>query len=193
MESTKSPERQFEDEVRRIARLLWPSARYSGASFVDERERDGVFETEEMIHVLECTTSRRKDKAQQDIGKTMKLITQLRRRHPDKAIKGWFVTADEPTADQRLVSDKYKGTMGACSFDQFRSRLVDARSYLALRENLRFGSVRNLSDGTAAVAQNEFVGIDFLEYQSDTLWQITSIISKIENDRQSFVFIGDFG
>ena len=56
-------DKDFEDEVRRIARLLWPSAEFGGASMEEGRERDGVFETEEFIHILECTTSRSKRKA----------------------------------------------------------------------------------------------------------------------------------
>jgi len=37
----------FENEVRRIARELWPQAEYDGSLIVDGRERDGIFETEE--------------------------------------------------------------------------------------------------------------------------------------------------
>lgn len=43
----------FENEVRRVAHTLWTEARYSGAVNVDGRERDGIFETEECIHLLE--------------------------------------------------------------------------------------------------------------------------------------------
>ncbi len=38
----------FENEVRRIARAIWPSAQYSGAAIAESRERDGIFETEEL-------------------------------------------------------------------------------------------------------------------------------------------------
>lgn len=42
-------DREFEDEVRRIARLLWPGAEFDGAAIEDGRERDGIFETEEFV------------------------------------------------------------------------------------------------------------------------------------------------
>ena len=35
-------ESEFENEVRRIARALWPSAAYQGATIEDNRERDAV-------------------------------------------------------------------------------------------------------------------------------------------------------
>ena len=55
----------FENEVRRIARARWPEAQYSGAAKVAGRERDGIFETEEVIHFIEVTTSRKEDKAKE--------------------------------------------------------------------------------------------------------------------------------
>jgi hypothetical protein len=58
---------EFEDEVRRIARDFWPSAAFGGSAIIAGRERDGIFVTDDVVHLVECTTSRRKDKAQQDI------------------------------------------------------------------------------------------------------------------------------
>jgi hypothetical protein len=37
----------FENEVRRIARQLWPQAEFAGATIIQGKERDGVFPTEE--------------------------------------------------------------------------------------------------------------------------------------------------
>jgi hypothetical protein len=36
-------ERAFEDDVRRVARMLWPSAAFDGAGIENGRERDGIF------------------------------------------------------------------------------------------------------------------------------------------------------
>ena len=96
----------FENEVRRIARELWPSAAYSGAAIVDGKERDGIFETEECIHLVEATTSRKKDKAQEDVGKLYTLASKIQKSNARKAVKCWFVTRDEPTPDQRGVAEK---------------------------------------------------------------------------------------
>lgn len=107
MDSTKRHENEhFENEVRRIARALWPGAEFQGAIMLDGREIDGVFQTEDCIHVVEATTSRRKEKAQQDINKLDKILSKLHRVDRTRANRGWFVTRDEPTAEQRKVAEK---------------------------------------------------------------------------------------
>jgi len=78
--------------VRRIARLLWPGAEYGGAAIKDGRERDGVFEVEEFVHIIECTVSRSKQKALEDFDKLHKLTRSMEARCPHKFVKGWFVT-----------------------------------------------------------------------------------------------------
>jgi hypothetical protein len=101
-------ERAFEDEVRRIARHLWPEARYAGGEIVYGRERDGVFVAQEVVHIVEATTSRKLAKAKDDIKKSIKLASKLRRRYPMKVIKCWFITRHEPTAHQRGVANKHQ-------------------------------------------------------------------------------------
>ncbi len=51
-------EHAFENEVRRIARLLWPAAQYGGAAIEDNKERDGIFESEESVHSSVDTQNR---------------------------------------------------------------------------------------------------------------------------------------
>lgn len=58
---------EFENDVRRVARLRWPDAGYAGAELIDGRERDGVYITEDCVHLLECTTSRTLAKARDDL------------------------------------------------------------------------------------------------------------------------------
>jgi AraC-like DNA-binding protein len=126
---------EFEDEVRRIARELWPAAAYSGSRNVDGRERDGVFETEECIHLVEATVSRRLDKAREDVAKLTSLAVKLQRQTSFKAVRCWFVTRHEPTADQRSVGDKHRAILHILSYAQFQSRLVNGRAYLEAREH----------------------------------------------------------
>ena len=124
---------EFEQEVRNIARLLWPSAVYGGAAIEDGQERDGIFETEEVIHIIECTVSRKKEKAEHDYGKLKKLYQKFSSRQ--KNIKGWFITLHEPTVDQRKVFDNNQTIkIVIISFDQFVSKLFDANTYLSLRK-----------------------------------------------------------
>ena len=137
--------RKFEEEVRRIACFRWPSAGYAGSEIIGGRERDGVFVTEECIHLLECTTSRYKDKALSDLKKLYSLYTEYRKRHAQQAIKCWFITLHEPTADQRACRTEVKGAppeiFNILSLAQFQAKLVDSFEYLQLRDNHKFGSV----------------------------------------------------
>lgn len=141
-------DQDFENEVRRVARALWPESRYSGAANLGGRERDGVFETEDCVHLVEATTSRKQEKANQDIGKLLSLASSLQRGSQLKAVRCWFVTRDEPTADQRKIAEKHKVILRALSFSQFQSRLVDVRMYLEARNNYAFGSVRDPVTGS---------------------------------------------
>ena len=104
----------FEDEVRRIARLLWPSAQFDGAAIEDGRERDGIFETADFVHIVECTVSRSLEKARDDASKIAKLIRKYVVKRPTKFVKGWFVTLEEPTADQRGAVRSCQETSTRC-------------------------------------------------------------------------------
>ena len=110
----------FEKEVRRIASLLWPTAAAgSGSAMIDGREHDGVYETEECVHLLECTISRQKYKAEEDTKKMSTVAEKLRKTKRDKAIKCWFITKDDVTADQRTVCQIARASTTTLSFHQF--------------------------------------------------------------------------
>jgi hypothetical protein len=180
----------FEDEVRRIARLLWPSAEFDGANISDGRERDGIFVTEECVHLLECTTSRKKDKAEEDVKKLFNLARSVRASHPFRAVKGWFITLEEPTADQRAAVAKHKDIVVALSYDQFRSKVVDARSYLDLRKRYPFGSVRD-PDGRP-IEDLKFIQLDMVEKSTGAVWSLDKIIDATSK-RSRIVLLGDYG
>jgi hypothetical protein len=181
----------FENEVRRVARALWPEASYSGAIKVDGRERDGVFETEECIHVLEATTSRRLDKAVQDITKLVSLVLKYQRNPSRKATRAWFVTRDEPTADQRHAAQKHKAFLTVLAFSQFQSRLIDVRGYLAARENYPFGSVRDPVTGDQNPAV-DYVPLVLAEPGKPTVHSPDDLVVLLENGRR-VVLLGDYG
>jgi hypothetical protein len=154
----------FEQEVQRIARYRWPSAEYSGSEMFAGKERDGIFITEDCVHLVECTTSREKAKAEKDLGKLFELFKSHRKTHSDKAIKCWFVTQHEPTADQRACRKGVKGApenlFNILSFAQFQSKLVDSHEYLQLRQQHKFGSIYDPKTGsTTADVQYVEVGL----------------------------------
>ena len=102
-DSERRENEDFENEVRRIARELWFEDRYSGSKIIDGRERDGIFETEDFINIIEATTSIRKDKIENDVTKIIDLVKKLSVKFQAKIVRGWIVTRDEPTPDQRDV------------------------------------------------------------------------------------------
>ena len=135
--------KHFEDEVRKIARELWPQARYQGSTLHLGLERDGVFETDDVVNLVEATTSKKKEKAEKDAEKLSTLEAAMRKKRADVLIKGWFVTREEPTADQREVFRKLCPSANVLALDQFRKRLFDIGSYLEQRWKYPFGSVRD--------------------------------------------------
>ena len=66
-------------------------------------ERDGIFVTEDLVNIVECTVSRRKDKAVDDRRKLVDAARELRKKYPDKLMKGWFI--GEPLQASIAVSD----------------------------------------------------------------------------------------
>ena len=183
---------RFEQEVRRIARALWPSSEFSGAVMVDGRETDGIFETEDCIHIVEATTSRKKEKASQDIVKLVKLIQKHRRVDSARVVRGWFITRDEPTADQREVTNKHRrNNVNTLSFLQFQARLIDSQAYINARDSYKFGSVRDPATGEHSL-DIKYVPLDLLDVNSNNIFSHKDFDSMISEGR-TIVLLGDYG
>jgi hypothetical protein len=184
---------EFEAEVLRIARAIWPQAADSGPTIVQGRERDGIFITDDQIALIEATADRTKLKAEKDGKKLDALARDFGRRFPMHAVKAWFVTLHEPTADQRDAIKRLKNpAVMAVSFSQFRSRLIDASAYLEARLDHAFGSARALDEGGSYKEPGAYVGLDILEGTTDTAWSVTDI-AKALLAHQRIILLGDFG
>lgn len=187
----RDEDRDFENEARRVARALWPAATFSGSATVEGRERDGIFETEECIHLLEATTSRRLDKARQDVGKLVSLGAKFQRGTSHKAVRGWLVTRDEPTADQRGAAEKHKSFLTILSFSQFQARLIDVRGYLAARDEYAFGSVRDPVTGSRKPATG-YVHLALAETGKPDI-RTPDDVSRLLAQGNRVVLLGDYG
>lgn len=184
----------FENEVQRIARELWSYAYYSGASIVDEKERDGIFETEECYHCLEASTSKAKANAEKNGEKLLALISRF--SSSDKISQGWYVTLNEPTADQRdvirAIAKKNHVKINVLSFAQFESKLIDASEYLRLRDNHTFGSIHHPQTGNY-----DFDGkLKYIDHTAcDSSGNILSVkeIADIVAEGGKIEIIGDYG
>jgi hypothetical protein len=178
----------FEDEVRRVARELWPAARFDGSALVDGRERDGIFETEWVTHLIEATTSRTKLKAETDIKKLVALRKKL--LSGPKPVQAWFVTAEEPTADQRSVAPK-DGSVRVLAFEQFRSQLIDAFAYLRDRELYPFGSAHDPDTGSA-VTDADYLALPLEQSDPEKSFQVGEVADLVAAGRRVCI-LGDYG
>lgn len=181
---------EFENTVRRLARSLWPSAEHEGAQVIDGRESDGVFTTEDVIHLVECTVSRKKEKAEHDIRKLITLWKKM--RSPSKPVKCWFITRDEPTGDQRTIgkelAKKNPGfTIEILSLDQFRAKLIDIARYIDCRKNYRFGSMQE----NPTHRDFSYVPFDIIS-SNNKLHQLDDITERLIQGMR-IVILGDYG
>jgi hypothetical protein len=85
--SSREENEAFEDEVRRIARELWPSAELAGAANELGRERDGIFETEDCVHLIEATVPRKVEKVRDDAKKLSTLCARKAKSRPWLAVR----------------------------------------------------------------------------------------------------------
>lgn len=185
----------FEQEVLRVARALFAKDKpFQGSVMLDGAERDGIFSGGDIIAVVEATVSRRVDKAQKDGEKLKQACEKYAKQQPLKAIKGYFVTREEPTADQRQCIDRLKAGLVACSFAQFRSLLINSREYLNVRELYPFGSARNLQTGESTDL-DDYIPIGLIEAAqtgAPRLHTIEQLVDRASEGRAT-VLLGDFG
>lgn len=185
-------ESHFEAEVLRIARALFARENeYQGSTYIGNQERDGVFIGADLIVIVECTVSRRLDKAQHDGKKLLDACKQKAREHEFKAIKGYFVTRDEPTADQRRAIKNLGGPLVACSFTQFRNKLIDSSQYLELRDAHYFGSARDPETGKHKNLR-PYVPVDPVEEGINEPRSLSAVVDEIKGGR-SVLLHGDYG
>ena len=133
------------------------------------------------------------EKAKQDAGKIHKLLTKLQSKSGTRAVRGWFVTREEPTADQRKVTDRFRNSINALSFSQFQARLIDSKSYLSARDAYSFGSVRDPATGQHERNQEiEYIALDLVRTDSRTVVPLKDMVTMIQ-EGNTVVLLGDYG
>lgn len=179
----------FEEEVRNIARALWPSRPGAGAaSLVDGRERDCIFAEEHVTHYLEITESRKLEKVRADAKKMVAYRDNAARKN--RLVKLWIVTRLEPTADQRTYS--VKNGVEILSLAEFRRRVLDAPQYLELRQNHSFGSAADPKTDSPNLSNVRYQHVAFRCEQSDETISIADIANYLQ-EGEHVVLLGDYG
>lgn len=181
-------EEDFEETVRRYARLLWSDAALAGSKLIDNRERDGYFETKESIFIIESTTSKKKEKIEYDGRKTHESILKIR-GNTFKSVAGWIITKNEPTAEQKLVAEKFP-TVRLLSFDQFRGLLFNGENYLRARENYPFGSVLDIKNNNSKINDDIYVPLDII---IDGNLFSTSEPAQLFEQNKRIIVLGEYG
>lgn len=187
----KTDDQIFEDEVRRIAREIWEKAEYAGATIIKGREVDGVFPTEECINIIEATTSRTKAKAIDTGEKLLQLHKECSKGGHDKAVRCFFITKYEPTADQREALKKIMPAINALQYTQFQQKLVNAGDYINLRENYPFGSARDPETNDINPSSG-YIEMDILQSSAKAIWSVEKIKNSLTAG-QRFCLLGDYG
>ena len=188
---------RFEEDVRIIAKHLFPGPSTSRGRIFLNRERDGIFDDGETFHVFEATVSRRQQKVEEDISKSAALVAQLRRDNPEYNVKIWIVTEQPPTADQdaaaRTGRKKARCPVEVLSYSELYNRLFDARQLLEARKNYPFGSIRNPFDNSYEVPDSTYVSVGFTRQADGTGVGPPEVSASFNRGGYRGALLGDFG
>ena len=188
---------EFEDAVRHVARQLYRNASLTGSIKLDGRERDEIIDTGTELIVIEATQSRKLDKVECDLKKSIELVNELKKkeRFSDYNFRILLVTANDPTADQ---SGYVKTKRGGCpkeiiSFTNLFSRLFDARHYIRLRADHFFGSVRDpANESNFEVPASAYIPTALSQENSGDVLKAAQLSDRITQGGH-FVIYGDYG
>ena len=179
----------FEREVRAVARALWSLPSGEGAAErINSDEIDCVCRTEDLTHLIECTTERAMQKFRVQTEKLGSAKNYLERN--GETVKLWIVTLNEPTPEQR--SNASGLGINALSLHEFQRRLLDSRQYLEARWKYRFGSVSDPEDGSYQLPEDEYVEQPLIPTESDEPYSINDICGRLK-DGDTIALIGPFG
>lgn len=192
----RSEESGHEFELRglALARALHDPSGTQGAIMFGGSERDGVFVGHDAIHAYEFTTSGLKSKADKDAQKLADLLRALGSQ-PGNALKsrtGWFVTRDEPTAEQRMAASSAAQRAGervhAISISTLHQQICNSELYVQARDNAPFGSIEFRSGAQSSTPN---VPVDLHSDSGDTV-AIPELADRLLAGNH-FLLVGNYG
>lgn len=186
-----SDQKDFEKKVLEVAKLKFPYAQTLNNISIDGVERDGLFIGKDMVNYIECTISKKGDKAKKDINKLDSLKIKLERKY-NLPVGLWFITKDKPQPDQVKQAHSSKNQIRILSLNDFISTIFDANNYLRLRDEYNFGSVSFKVDGIESI-KKEYIPIKLADIAvSDRLWDSEDIANDLKNGKK-FLILGQYG
>lgn len=184
----------FERRGLTLARALHDPFGTQGAITYKGRERDGLFDRNDTIHAYEFTIDTKKLKATKDGEKLVELLAGLGREaeHRFKGRIGWFVTLNEPTADQRSeisrISKASGETVHAISISTMHQRICNSELYIQARNNAPFGSIEF---GEAHKTNPPNVAVNLIANSGDS-FNATRMAEKLAEGNRA-VLEGNYG
>ncbi|MFI5480274.1 NACHT domain-containing protein [Streptomyces rubiginosohelvolus] len=159
---------------------------------IDGVEHDGVYFTHDLVHCVEATVSRRKDKAEHD-GKKLSREINKRTGSNGRVARGWFVTLSDPTPEQTKALRTIDRRIVPISFNRFKARLFDAHLYHQRRKCVPFGSAINPTDRKAAL--DPYIPADFHNGGYETEGAPSSFEDLVTRTSagENFCIVGDYG
>lgn len=180
---------EFEDEVRRVARALWGRLDGDGgALIVDGRERDCIFESEDLTHYIECTRLRTLEKVREDAKKMTKYRDDQLKR--GRIVKLWIVTEHEPTADQR--TEARSKNIEILSLHQFERKILDVDGYLEVRRNYRFGSATDPDTDSHDMSNMKYQATIIRDESTGNGLTVNQVADMLVSGERA-ILLGDYG
>src|SRR6266516_2754510 len=189
----------FEAEVRRVAEAVFglapgdcQPAHYTKDPVL--HELDGVVRLRDVSHLIMATTSRRLDKAKDDI-KKLNAAERVESKRGLPAVK-WFITQTQLAAEHVQLAQK--NGVQALTLENFRSRFFNGHDYLAKRRVHAFGSARNLKDGSITIDETEYIELPMMRRsgkESKGAWTPVRVgdITNGLSQGEFFVLVAPFG
>lgn len=121
------------------------------------------------------------------------MIDKFRRTHPDKAVKGWFITSQEPTGEQGAKIVQHHGRIIHQTYLTFFGRLIDSRSYLKLRENYPFGSARDIATDKFELKEDIYVPVELSGTVDGSKLSNGAFVKRFTKESTKTILLGEFG
>lgn len=186
-------DREFEDDVRRVADALFglPAGECKPEIYTYARqtvEIDGVARSRGVAHLIMATTSAKLEKVRDDVERLD--FAEGREHQRGNSTSKWLVVEKPPEAPQ-VTAAKTSGVT-LLTLAQFRERFFNGREYVARRVKVPFGSSRDTATGGRTLPLDEFIDPPLTNAETKT-GLVLDDIAKLLMRGEAVVLLGPSG